>query len=102
VAEYRDNPAGLAAIQYASARYARRVADEVRDDMERLVPVDTGLLKASINVEAVGDTTYITVGDNGAFYWAFQEFGTSKMAARPFIRPALDRRRGVVGLGGGL
>jgi HK97 gp10 family phage protein len=102
VAEYRDNPAGLAAIQYASNRYARRVADEVRDDMERLAAVDTGLMKASISVEAVGDTTYITVGDNGAFYWSYVEWGTSRMKAQPFIRPALDRRRGVVGLGGGL
>ncbi len=99
---YTENTAGLAAIQYASNRYARRVADEVRDDMERLAAVDTGLMKASIDVEAVGDTTYITVGDNGAFYWFFVEYGTSKMRAQPFVRPALDRRRGVVGLGGGL
>jgi HK97 gp10 family phage protein len=25
-----------------------------------------------------------------AFYWRFLEFGTSKMAARPFFRPAID------------
>lgn len=28
-------------------------------------------------------------GDN-VFYWRFLEFGTSKMAARPFMRPALE------------
>lgn len=28
-----------------------------------------------------------------AYYWRFLEFGTSKAAARPFIRPAWDARR---------
>lgn len=28
-----------------------------------------------------------------AWYWRFLEFGTRKMAARPFLRPALESRR---------
>ena len=28
-----------------------------------------------------------------AWYWRFVEFGTRKMAARPFLRPALESRR---------
>jgi HK97 gp10 family phage protein len=35
--------------------------------------------------------SYDTDGD--AFYWRFLEFGTSKMAARPFMRPAYEARR---------
>lgn len=31
---------------------------------------------------------------NDPFYWRFLEFGTSKMAARPFMRPAFAARRG--------
>lgn len=27
------------------------------------------------------------------FYWRFLEFGTAKMAARPFLRPAFDTRK---------
>lgn len=27
------------------------------------------------------------------FYWTFVEFGTSKMAARPFLRPAFDHNK---------
>ena len=27
------------------------------------------------------------------FYWRFVEFGTSKMAARPFLRPAFESRK---------
>lgn len=30
-------------------------------------------------------------GDN-VFYWRFLEFGTEKMAARPFMRPALESK----------
>ena len=33
--------------------------------------------------------TYVVAARNrGAFYWRFLEFGTSKMPAQPFIRPA--------------
>ena len=32
--------------------------------------------------------------DSGAtFYWKFVEFGTSKMPARPFLRPAFESRK---------
>lgn len=33
---------------------------------------------------------YEGAGSAGLFYWRFLEFGTSKMAARPFMRPALE------------
>ena len=29
-----------------------------------------------------------------AFYWTFVEFGTSKMPARPFLRPAFEENKG--------
>lgn len=31
---------------------------------------------------------------NDPFYWKFLEFGTSKMQARPFLRPAFEARKG--------
>jgi HK97 gp10 family phage protein len=34
-----------------------------------------------------------TDNPNDPFYWRFLEFGTSKMAARPFLRPAFAARR---------
>lgn len=30
-----------------------------------------------------------------SFYWRFQEFGTTKMAAHPFLRPAFDTQKQV-------
>jgi HK97 gp10 family phage protein len=32
-----------------------------------------------------------TLPGGETFYWRFLEFGTSKMPARPFLRPAIDR-----------
>jgi HK97 gp10 family phage protein len=99
VGGYRENPSAEVGIQYASARYARDVAYAVGKDMRNMCPVDTGELWSSISLQVVGETVYISVGTD---HWHFVEFGTSKMAAQPFIRPALNRRRGVVGLGGGV
>lgn len=54
-------------------------------------------------VVATGDTgAHVTVGvrtrgkrddPRNAFYWRFVEFGTSKMSARPFLRPAFDTKK---------
>lgn len=30
------------------------------------------------------------------YYWRFVEFGTSKMKARPFLRPAFDNNKGAI------
>lgn len=57
-------------------------------------PVDTGTLRASIHVESVvqsGNTVTGTVATGGEAneYAAFVEMGTSKMAAQPYMTPAL-------------
>lgn len=49
-------------------------------------PVDTGHLRASIESKAEGLSA--TVGTN-VEYGIYQEFGTYKMAAQPYLRPAL-------------
>lgn len=93
MAEYYEDLSAVAGIQYASARYAAKVAEAVEQDMVDLCPVDTGELRDSITSEATGDTVYISVTAGHA---SFVEFGTSKMRAQPFIRPALYKRRNVV------
>lgn len=73
----------------------------VRDEARRLVPVDTGNLKKSIaTIRRKGDknTVQFSVtpsrgGRNDGWYAHFLEFGTSKMSAKPFLRPALESKQ---------
>lgn len=58
-------------------------------------PVDTGALRQMISLDVNKSKNSISVkintpvkSKNGAPYGVFQEFGTSKMAGTPHIRPA--------------
>lgn len=54
-----------------------------------------GKLKENIRVTKVGQGRYaVHVGK--AFWGMFLEFGTRRMAARPFMRPAFDSSKGEV------
>lgn len=67
-----------------------------------LAPVETGnLLDNVVHARGRGRRGQVKAGvivreqgkaDSGknAFYWRFLEFGTVKMAAKPFLRPAFD------------
>lgn len=54
--------------------------------------VDTGHLKDSIGFEMTGQTSGEVTA--GADYSAMLEYGTSRMPARPFLTPAVDRVAG--------
>jgi HK97 gp10 family phage protein len=62
-----------------------------------LVPIDTGRLKSAIGSSRVVSGLQGSVGitDREAFYWRFVEFGTRRMSARPFFRPAAEQERNV-------
>lgn len=68
----------------------------VERDAKGRAPVDTGNLKASIASEVKGDVDGAVEGYVGTpvEYGFFQEFGTSKMGASPFLQPAVDANRG--------
>lgn len=61
----------------------------------------TGKGRAGLKIgrpKSKGDTKYILVGIDKSdiseiFYMKFIEYGTSKMAARPFLRPALLKNK---------
>ena len=75
-------------IEEEGEQFEEEWGGKLADEMKATVPVATGKLRDSIvQVEPGG----ITMGD--AFYWRFLEFGTSKMAPRPFVRPAMKRIR---------
>lgn len=65
-------------------------------------PVDTGLTKKGIKVRAAkrsrkGIGIDVTIGEGDykgeTYYAAFLEYGTSKMAPKPFMRPAYDSKK---------
>lgn len=62
----------------------------VQRTAKHICPKDTGHLKRNINRKVWGEA-YSTVGEvyNPVEYAPYQEFGTSKMQAQPFMRPAL-------------
>jgi len=66
----------------------------VEGDAKRRCPVDTGYLRASIthqffNNGSTGEP-FALVGSN-VEYAPHQEYGTSKMSAQPFLRPAFEQ-----------
>lgn len=62
------------------------------EEARKMAPERTGRLKGNIayEVTARGDLVTGTVGVKKDAYWGyFQEMGTSRMSARPFLRPAV-------------
>ena len=67
----------------------------IKKEAKANAPTDTGLLKKSIRSKQLRFTENPAVGifvSGKAYYWQFLEEGTSKMAARPFLRPAADSK----------
>lgn len=107
-------------IAHAMVSAAARL---VRDEAKKLAPEDTGFLKQNIIVKKLRKSETSLTSEYGmgvrkykrkyadtrfnrrkgqagktyelddAYYWRYLEFGTVKMAARPFIRPAFDNNR---------
>lgn len=74
-----------------------RAAIMVQQEAKSRVPIESGNLQSGIGIGKLGSYTWevsaaSTAGSvpekNNKEYAAFVEFGTSKMAARPFMRPA--------------
>lgn len=101
-------------VQAAARKTLEQNAAEVVATMQRLVPVESGALRASIgwtwgappagakvlgtvaNSEGSDFSITIYAGDGKAFYALYQEFGTKNMTANPFFWPAVrvNRTRG--------
>jgi HK97 gp10 family phage protein len=64
----------------------REVADELVHEAQELAPVRTGELRDSIHKEEI-DELNVAVGSDKQ-YAGYVEYGTSKMAAQPYLTPA--------------
>jgi HK97 gp10 family phage protein len=83
------------------AEALKKAAKPMEDYAVGAAPVASGSLARSIHTRAMPSTSpgHATVrigpawaiyGGGGVEYGRFVEFGTSRMAAQPFLRPALD------------
>lgn len=93
-AQRLDNTATSRAIyKNIVARNSPKYHKQTGDLMFRI-----GVLGGSRNYEAYGEfkTGKSATGNPGGdtFYWRFIEFGTERAAARPFMRPALEKNTG--------
>lgn len=77
----------------------RRNAQDILDVAARhieataklLAPKDTGALANSIDVSAPDDLTRVIA--DGVAYGVYQEYGTSRQGAQPFMTPAVEAER---------
>ena len=83
----RDYP-GL--ISKVTGRFLESAGVMVQGTAKRLVPVDSGNLRGSINREVYADRA--EVGTN-VEYAEHVEYGTRHMEAQPYLRPAIDENR---------
>jgi HK97 gp10 family phage protein len=104
-----DNPAaltaqlralGTAVTEHALRQAAVAGARVFQDEMKLRVPVKSGEGRKSIIVAYDAEASvegaiasYIVTWLKGAFYLRFVEYGTSKMAAKPFMRPAYEAKK---------
>lgn len=83
----------------------RKAAKPILDEAKRIVPVRTGTLRKSIRIRALKRSrrrfgVQVITGEGffkgKTFYGGMVEYGTSRQAAQPFMRPAAKRKVGEV------
>ena len=79
-------PALIAFVEAHSTKAVRESADRVVETAKSTVPVVTGHLQGSIGNKVSGKNAEIFAT---AEYAAYVEYGTYKMAAQPYLAPAL-------------
>jgi HK97 gp10 family phage protein len=72
-------------------RAMNAIAFQVEGEAKNLAPVDTGALKNSLNTQKIGESKYYI--QDGVEYGIYQELGTRRMAAHPFMIPAIEKVR---------
>lgn len=71
----------------------KEVGEFCKTKMDFYVPVDTGYLKSRNTYKVTRFFNQKLTLLNDAPYAGFIEFGTSKMRAQPFMRPAMERHQ---------
>lgn len=87
--------AGIAGLGKDIVQIADRHADFAAQEARRRVPVRTGALQRSIRSRVIKKGEEVTIelvaGGGEVDYARYVEEGTSRMAPRPYLRPAVDK-----------
>lgn len=73
-------------------RMVKEAAEPVRARAQTLAPWKTGALAGSVRIVGGSNRIAVRAGGKKAFYARFQEYGTKKMPAHPFLKPAVEER----------
>ena len=88
---FNNLPKIAAALPDSIIGTVRDAAHKCETYAKDVVPVDTGALRASIRAVPVSETEW-EIAPNTE-YDIYVEFGTRKMAAQPYMRPAAEKIR---------
>lgn len=89
---FKLDPGAEAAFEKMANEYiADTVLPKMVSSAKRAAPVDTGELRDSIHAETGSDGNFLVANADHA---AHVELGTSKMAAQPYLRPAINTNLG--------
>lgn len=88
-------PALMVRVEAVARAAVKEVADKIATSAQEYVPVDTSALHDTIRSVSTGagKEAEVTAGDDTVDYAAYVEFGTYKMAAQPYLSPAVDDHR---------
>ncbi len=91
-------PQVIAAVEAGAGECAKSIADGIQERASGQAPVLTGALKAGIQVSSGGGNSYqITAssvaGGADREYAEYNEYGTRKMGAQPFMKPGYEEGR---------
>lgn len=84
-------PAIAAALPKVAEAVIEKGAHDIEAGAKTRAPVDTGNLRNSITAEQLTALAWMVYV--GAYYGIYQEMGTYKMAAHPFLIPAFEAVR---------
>ncbi len=85
---FNDLPKLRGELRQRAGAAIRKAAHDIEAGAKNVVPVDTGNLKNSIQTTMEGDLTAV-VGTH-VEYAPYVEYGTRRMAARPYLGPAAE------------
>lgn len=81
-------PAVLKALERGVGLVVAKAALDIEAHAKARAPVDTGMLRNSIGARMVGPAAWVV--ESPASYSQHVEYGTSRVAARPFLHPAVE------------